>query len=78
MKGLMENNSNSKALRSPEVDNLSIALVYSTDLRVAEERWVLSVAHIGEDKVRAFMTSVHLSRGGITISTTIDEKEKLT
>ena len=49
MKGLMENNSNSKALRSPEVDNLSIPLVYSTDLRVAEEGWVLSVAHVGED-----------------------------
>ena len=49
MKGLMENNSNSKALRSPEVDHLSITLVYSTDLRVAEEGWVLSVAHVGED-----------------------------
>ena len=63
MKGLMENNSNSKALRSPEVDNLSITLVYSTDLRVAEECWVLSVAHVCEDKVGAFMTFVHLSRG---------------
>ena len=59
----MENNSNSKALRSPEVDNLPITLVYSTDLRVAEEGWVLSVAHVREDKVGAFMTLVHLSRG---------------
>ena len=63
MKGLMENNSNSKALRSPEVDNLSIPLVYSADLRVAEECWVLSVAHVREDKVGAFITFVHLSRG---------------
>ena len=59
----MENNSNSKALRSPEVDNLSIPLVYSTDLRVAEEGWVLSVTHVREDKVGAFMTFVHLSVG---------------
>ena len=64
MKGLMENNSNSKALRGPKVDNLSIALVYSTDLRVTEECWVLSVANVREDKVGAFMTFVHLSRGG--------------
>ena len=59
----MENNSNSKALRSPKVDNLSIALVYSTDLRVAEECWVLSVAHVREDKVGALVTFVHLSVG---------------
>ena len=63
MKGLMEYNSNSKALRSPVVDNLSIPLVYSTDLRVAEEGWVLSVTHVREDKVGAFMTLVHLPVG---------------
>ena len=61
MEGLVENPSNRKALRRPEVDNLTIAFAYPPDLGVAEVRRVLSITHACEDQVGALVACIHLS-----------------